>query len=147
MSWRNSPSSWRRRTTWCSARTRACRRRWSRPRATFLEQTDAYWREYSRALAIPYEWQDAVIRAAITLKLCSYEETGGIVAAITTSIPEAPGSERNWDYRYCWLRDAYFVVHALNRLGTTKTMEDYLSYITNIVAGRDDRASCSRCSA
>jgi GH15 family glucan-1,4-alpha-glucosidase len=102
---------------------------------TFLEQTDAYWREYSRALAIPYEWQDAVIRAAITLKLCSYEETGGIVAAITTSIPEAPHSERNWDYRYCWLRDAYFVVHALNRLGTTKTMEDYLQYITNVVAG------------
>jgi len=101
---------------------------------TFLEQTDAYWREFSRALAIPFEWQDAVIRAAITLKLCSYEETGGIVAAITTSIPEAPGSERNWDYRYCWLRDAYFVVHALNRLGTTKTMEDYLHYITNVVA-------------
>ncbi len=104
----------------------------------FLEQTDEYWREFSRYLALPLEWQDAVIRAAITLKLCSYEETGAIVAAITTSIPEAPHSERNWDYRFCWLRDAYFVVHALNRLGATKTMEDYLHYITNVVANSKD---------
>jgi len=104
----------------------------------FLEQTDAYWREFSRALAIPYEWQDAVIRSAIALKLCAYEETGGIVAAMTTSIPESADSGRNWDYRFCWLRDAYFVVHALNRLGTTKTMEDYLHYITNVVASSPD---------
>jgi len=55
------------------------------------------------------------------------------VAALTTSVPEAPHTKRNWDYRYCWLRDAYFVIQALNRLGTTKTMEEYLTYITNIV--------------
>ncbi len=55
-----------------------------------------------------------MIRAAITLKLSLYEDTGAIVAAMTTSIPEAPGSQRNWDYRYCWLRDAFFVVRALN---------------------------------
>jgi GH15 family glucan-1,4-alpha-glucosidase len=79
-----------------------------------------------------------VIRAAITLKLCSYDESGGIVAAMTTSIPEAPSSGRNWDYRYCWLRDAYFVVSALNRLGATRTMEGYLDYIANIVATVQD---------
>ncbi len=100
----------------------------------FFKKTDEYWREWCRYLALPFEWQDAVIRASITLKLCSFEETGAIIAAMTTSIPEAPHSGRNWDYRYCWLRDAYFVVHALNRLGATKTMEDYLSYISNIVA-------------
>lgn len=100
----------------------------------FFRKTDEYWREWSRYLALPFEWQEAVIRASITLKLCSYEETGAIIAAMTTSIPEAPHSGRNWDYRYCWLRDAYFVVHALNRLGATKTMESYLSYISNIVA-------------
>ncbi|MEQ9813079.1 MAG: glycoside hydrolase family 15 protein [Azospirillaceae bacterium] len=100
----------------------------------FLGETTAYWQEFSRMLALPFEWQDAVIRAAITLKMCAYEETGAIVAALTTSIPEAPHTERNWDYRFCWLRDSFFVVHALNRLGATKTMEDYLSYITNIVA-------------
>ena len=75
-----------------------------------------------------------MIRAAITLKLCSYEETGGIVAALTTSIPEYANSGRNWDYRYCWLRDTFFVVQTLNRLSVTRTMERYISYITNIVA-------------
>ncbi len=101
----------------------------------YYEQTVDYWREWCRYLSLPFEWQDEVIRAAITLKLCNYEETGGIIAAMTTSIPEAPDSGRNWDYRFCWLRDAYFVVQALNRLGVTRTMEGYLSYILNIVTG------------
>ncbi|MES2304271.1 MAG: glycoside hydrolase family 15 protein [Gemmatimonadota bacterium] len=99
------------------------------------EQTTQYWRDWVRSLAIPYEWQEAVIRAAITLKLNTFEDTGAIVAAVTTSIPEAPSSGRNWDYRYCWLRDAYFVVGALNRLGATRIMERYLRYIVNVVAG------------
>ncbi len=99
----------------------------------FLEDTIAFWQDWVRSLSIPFDWQEAVIRAAITLKLCNYEETGAIVAALTTSIPEAPGTARNWDYRFCWLRDAYFVIQALNRLGTTRTMEDYLAYIANIV--------------
>jgi GH15 family glucan-1,4-alpha-glucosidase len=99
----------------------------------FLDKTTDYWRDWVRSLSIPFDWQKEVIRAAITLKLCSFEESGAIVAALTTSIPEAPGTQRNWDYRFCWLRDAYFVVHALNRLGTTRTMEDYLGFITNIV--------------
>ncbi len=98
----------------------------------FQDRTHDYWLDWVRYLALPYEWQTAVSRAAITLKLCSYEETGAIVAAHTTSIPEAPGSTRNWDYRFCWLRDAFFVVHALNRLGATQTMELYINYITNI---------------
>jgi GH15 family glucan-1,4-alpha-glucosidase len=97
------------------------------------EQTAAYWRHWSRRLAVPLEWQEAVIRAAITLKLCLFEETGAIVAAMTTSIPEAPGSERNWDYRYCWLRDAFFVVRALNSLSEVGTMEDYLRWLRNAV--------------
>jgi GH15 family glucan-1,4-alpha-glucosidase len=98
-------------------------------------QTEDYWFEWSRYLSLPLEWQDAVIRSAITLKLCQYEDTGGVVAALTTSIPEAPGTQRNWDYRYCWLRDAAFVVRALNRLGATRTMEEYIRYIFNLVAG------------
>jgi len=100
----------------------------------FLAETVAYWRDWVRSLAIPFEWQDAVIRAAITLKLNVFEDTGAIVAALTTSIPEAADSSRNWDYRYCWLRDAYFVVDALNTLGATQTMERYLQFILNIVA-------------
>ena len=93
-----------------------------------------------RTLAIPFEWQDAVIRAAITLKLNAFDDTGAIIAAMTTSIPEAPNSGRNWDYRYCWLRDGYFVVDALNRLGATRTMERYLRYIVDIAASADDGA-------
>ncbi|MCU0977345.1 MAG: glycoside hydrolase family 15 protein [Steroidobacteraceae bacterium] len=100
----------------------------------FLEDTLGYWQEWVRGLAVPFEWQEPVIRAAITLKLCTYEDTGAVLAALTTSIPEAPSSGRNWDYRYCWLRDAYFVIRALNRLGTTRTMESFLHYIDNVVA-------------
>ncbi|MGP1664658.1 MAG: glycoside hydrolase family 15 protein [Rhodanobacter sp.] len=103
-----------------------------------LERTLDYWREWSRYLSIPYEWQDAVIRAAITLKLCQYEATGAIVAALTTSIPESADSGRNWDYRYCWLRDAAFTVRALNRLGATRSMEEYIRYTFNLVANRGD---------
>lgn len=104
----------------------------------FEEQTSLYWRHWSRRLAVPLEWQDAVIRAAITLKLCQYEDTGAIVAAMTTSLPEAPNSGRNWDYRYCWLRDAFFVVRALNSLSEVGTMEDYLQWLYNIVRGAKD---------
>jgi GH15 family glucan-1,4-alpha-glucosidase len=101
-------------------------------------ETRTYWRNWSRGLSIPFEWQDEVIRAAITLKLCTFEDTGAVVAALTTSVPEAANSGRNWDYRFCWLRDSYFVVKALNRLGATKTMQGYLSYLRNIVAETGD---------
>ena len=103
----------------------------------FLDETISHWREWVRMLAIPFEWQDQVIRAAITLQLNVFEDTGAIVAAVTTSIPEAPNSGRNWDYRFCWIRDAYFVVNALNRLGATRTMERYLAFILDIVAGAE----------
>jgi GH15 family glucan-1,4-alpha-glucosidase len=104
----------------------------------FRDRTVDYWMEWVRGLSISYDWQDAIIRAAITLKLSSYEETGGIVAAHTTSIPEAPGSGRTWDYRYCWLRDAYFVVKALNRIGATQTMEEFISYTLSIVSNPNE---------
>ncbi|MBK7079562.1 MAG: glycoside hydrolase family 15 protein [Betaproteobacteria bacterium] len=103
-----------------------------------IEETRAYWRDWVRRLAIPFEWQPAVIRAAITLQQNAFDDTGAIIAALTTSIPEAPASGRNWDYRYCWLRDSYFVVDALNRLNATDTMERYLGYILNVVAGSSE---------
>jgi GH15 family glucan-1,4-alpha-glucosidase len=103
-----------------------------------FEETVGYWRGWVRSLGIPFEWQDAVIRSAITLALNAFEDTGAVVAAMTTSIPEAPDSGRNWDYRYCWLRDGDFVVDALNQLGVTDTMERYLGYILNILAAASD---------
>ena len=98
-----------------------------------LEQTAREWQIWVRGLAIPLEWQEVVIRAAIALKLCQHEETGAIVAAMTTSIPEHANSQRNWDYRYCWIRDAYYTVQALNRLGALDVLETYLGYLRNIV--------------
>jgi len=102
-----------------------------------LRETTDYWRRWVRTLSVPLEWQEVVIRAAITLKLCTHEDTGAIVAALTTSIPEhavEPGEvARNWDYRYCWLRDAYYVVQALNRLGAADILENYLGYLRNLV--------------
>ena len=68
------------------------------------------------------------MRSAITLKLCAYEQSGGIVAALTTSIPEYGSPGRNWDYR-CWLRDAFFSVQALNRLGATAVMENFMGWV------------------
>jgi GH15 family glucan-1,4-alpha-glucosidase len=104
----------------------------------WFDETLNYWHEWVRYLGIPFEWQEAVIRAAITLKLSAFEDTGAIVAAMTTSLPEAANSGRNWDYRYCWLRDSWFVVRALNRLNVTGTMERYLHYIMNIAANAAD---------
>ena len=101
--------------------------------AATLDRTIGYWKDWVRTLYIPLDYQDAVIRAAITLKLCVYEETGAIVAAMTTSVPEFPESGRNWDYRYCWVRDAYYTVRALNRLGAVDILENYLVYLRNLV--------------
>jgi GH15 family glucan-1,4-alpha-glucosidase len=106
----------------------------------FLAETISYWQDWVRDLNVPFDWQQAVIRAAITLKLCSYDDTGGIVAALTTSIPEAAGTARNWDYRFCWLRDAFFTVTALNRLSATRTMEAFVRFVLDSMQ-RDQHAS------
>jgi GH15 family glucan-1,4-alpha-glucosidase len=101
---------------------------------SWLDATSNWWREWVRGLALPKEWRDAVVRAAITLKLNQSDDTGAIVAAMTTSLPEAADSGRNWDYRYCWLRDSYFVVAALNRLGATEVGERYVDFLLNVTA-------------
>src|ERR1700683_2527847 len=103
----------------------------------FVERTHDYWLEWVRRLSISVDWQEAIIRAAITLKLSNFDETGAVVAAHTTSIPEAPSSGRTWDYRYCWRRDAYFVVQALNRIGATRTMEEFITFTLSIASKPD----------
>jgi GH15 family glucan-1,4-alpha-glucosidase len=108
---------------------------------SFLAETESYWHTWVRDLNIPFDWQQAVIRAAITLKMCSYEDTGAVLAALTTSVPEAPHSPRTWDYRFTWLRDAFFTVTALNRLSATRTMESYVRFIVDVVeagSSKDD---------
>jgi GH15 family glucan-1,4-alpha-glucosidase len=99
-----------------------------------LDATVRYWTEWVRGLAIPFEWQEQVIRAAITVQLAIFEDTGATLAAPTTSIPDGAHSEGTWDYRYCWLRDAHSTVSALNRLGAIGTVESYLRFLCDLVA-------------
>src|SRR4051794_21898067 len=111
---------------------------------TFLSETEAYWWGWVRDLNIPFDWQAAVIRAAITLKLCSFEDTGAILAALTTSVPEAAGTPRTWDYRFSWLRDSFFTVTALNRLSATRTMEGFVRFIVDIVEAGSSRGEADQ---
>lgn len=104
-----------------------------------LDRTLAYWRSWAKHCNIPFEFQNEVIRSALALKLHIYEDTGGIIAATTTSIPEGPENGRTWDYRYCWLRDAYFVVTTLNRLGQFEEMEAFIKYLQNISASEPSK--------
>ncbi len=101
----------------------------------FLSETVRYWQGWVKRCSIPPFYQREVIRSALALKLHCFEDTGAIVASMTTSIPEAAGSGRTWDYRYCWLRDAYYALGALRRLGQFEERENFSHYLLNIVAG------------
>src|SRR5690242_1157150 len=98
----------------------------------FFTETLHYWQRWVKHCNIPTHFQREVIRSALALKLHCYEDTGAIVAAMTTSIPESPGSGRTWDYRYCWLRDAYYVLDALRLLGHFEEREDFVRYLINV---------------
>jgi GH15 family glucan-1,4-alpha-glucosidase len=102
----------------------------------FLERTIDYWRRWVKGTRVPRDYQHEVIRSALVLKLHQYEDTGALLAATTTSLPEYPGSGRTWDYRFCWLRDAYFTLNALERLGHSEEMENFLEYLRNICEER-----------
>ena len=105
----------------------------------FLRETIQYWRTWIKHSSIATFYQPFVIRSALALKIHQYEDTGAIIAASTTSLPESPGSGRNWDYRYCWLRDTYYVITALNHIGHFEEMEKYFSYVTDISFAEDQR--------
>jgi GH15 family glucan-1,4-alpha-glucosidase len=98
----------------------------------YLRQTLDYWRLWIKHSSIATFHQPYVIRAALALKIHQYEDTGAIIAASTTSLPEFDGSGRNWDYRYCWLRDTYYVLTSLNHIGHFEEMERYFNYVTDI---------------
>jgi GH15 family glucan-1,4-alpha-glucosidase len=106
---------------------------------SFLARTTDYWRRWVKHTRIPRDYQEAVIRSALVLKLHQYEDTGALIAATTTSLPESPGSGRCWDYRYCWLRDAYFTLNAFERLGQTEEMELFLRYLRDLCERHGDR--------
>lgn len=104
----------------------------------FFGETQRYWQRWVKQCSVPPVYQDAVIRSALALKLHCFEDTGAIIAAMTTSIPEAPGSGRTWDYRYCWLRDAYYSLGAFRLLGQFEERENFIHYLLNIAGGAPD---------
>ncbi|MFI8829720.1 glycoside hydrolase family 15 protein [Streptomyces afghaniensis] len=103
--------------------------------------TVAYWRRWLAASKYRGRWREMVHRSALTLKLLTYAPTGAIVAAPTTSLPERLGGERNWDYRYVWVRDAAFCVYALLRLGFTGEAEKFMDFVTRHVSPGDGKPS------
>jgi len=104
----------------------------------FLRETVGYWERWVKHCHIPSIYQEEVIRSALALKLHCYEDTGAIVAALTTSIPEAPGSGRTWDYRYCWLRDAFYALGAFRMLGHFEEREQFLHFLLNVAGSTSD---------
>lgn len=100
----------------------------------FLIRTISYWRGWIKNTGIGNMYQNQVIRSSLALKIHQYEDTGAIIAASTTSLPEFDGSGRNWDYRYCWLRDAYYILNAFNNIGHFEEAEQYFHFIANLPA-------------
>jgi len=98
-------------------------------------ETSRYWQRWVKRCDIPPLYQQDVIRSALTLKLHCFEDTGAIIAAMTTSIPESAGSGRTWDYRYCWLRDSYYVLSAFGSLGQFEEREQFVQYLLNVAGG------------
>lgn len=115
----------------------SCYRRENQPSLaetnSLLQSTIQGWRAWAKTCSLPTFEPQAVLRSALCLKLHTYKDTGAIIAAATTSIPEALGTERTWDYRYCWLRDAAFVVEALRRLSHLAEGEAFIRYLRNVV--------------
>src|SRR5215203_4408943 len=101
-----------------------------------LDATEAYWREWASRCTYEGEWRDAVVRSLLTLKTLTYAPTGGIVAAVTTSLPEQLGGVRNWDYRFCWLRDSTFTLLALLNAGYREEAQAWRQWLLRAVAGK-----------
>jgi len=106
--------------------------------AESVAETSAWWRAWSDRCTYDGDWRDAVLRSFITLKALTYAPTGGIVAAATSSLPEKLGGVRNWDYRYCWLRDATFTLYALMTGGYTAEARDWREWLIRAVAGKPE---------
>lgn len=106
---------------------------------SFLTKTTKYWQNWIKSANIVNFYQQEAIRSALILKIHQYEDTGAIVAATTTSLPESDGSGRNWDYRFCWMRDTYYTLNAFNNIGHFEESEKYFQYILNTTIEEEDR--------
>jgi GH15 family glucan-1,4-alpha-glucosidase len=105
----------------------------------FINKTVRYWQTWVKSTYVPDIYQQEVIRSALVLKLHQYEDTGGIIASGTTSLPEYHNSVRTWDYRYCWFRDSYYTLKAFNEMGHFDELERYFEFIQNILTREGGR--------
>jgi GH15 family glucan-1,4-alpha-glucosidase len=105
----------------------------------FLSKTISYWRNWIKTASIVSFYQRESIRSALILKIHQFEDTGAIIAATTSSLPESPGSTRNWDYRYCWMRDTFYTLNAFNSIGHFEELEKYFHYVLNTTMEEADR--------
>lgn len=105
----------------------------------FINRTVRYWQAWVKNTYVPEFHQDMLIRSALVLKMHQFEDTGGIIASGTTSLPEHHGSGRTWDYRYCWFRDSYYTLKAFNEMGHFDELEKYFEYIENILVRSKER--------
>ena len=106
---------------------------------TELERTKVYWLNWSSKTPTYKKYSNEISRSAITLKLLSYDKTGAILAAATTSLPETIGEVRNWDYRFCWIRDASMVIKVIGRLGHKNVAKRYLQFIVDLIPDKDEK--------
>jgi GH15 family glucan-1,4-alpha-glucosidase len=104
-----------------------------------FDKTKVYWRNWCSKTPTFKLYNDEIIRSAITLKLLTYEKTGAVLAAATTSIPETIGEVRNWDYRFCWIRDSSMVIKVVAKLGHKKIVKDYIKYILNLIPEKNEK--------
>ncbi|WP_294818512.1 glycoside hydrolase family 15 protein [uncultured Flavobacterium sp.] len=104
-----------------------------------FERTKTYWLAWSDNTTSYKKYNGEIVRSAITLKLLSYEKTGAVLAAATTSLPETIGEVRNWDYRFCWIRDASMVVSVVAGIGHKKQAKDYLRFIIDLIPDKDEK--------
>jgi len=104
-----------------------------------LTKTKAYWLDWTFNLTAYSQYQNHIVRSALTLKLLSYDKTGAVLAAATTSLPETIGEVRNWDYRFCWIRDASMVINIMNKLGHVNTVERFINFIVDIIPDKDEK--------
>ena len=104
-----------------------------------FEKTKVYWRNWCAKTPSFELYNDQIIRSAITLKLLTFEKTGAVLAAATTSLPETIGEERNWDYRFCWIRDASMVIKVFTKLGHQKIVKNFINYILNLIPDKNEK--------
>lgn len=104
-----------------------------------LQKTKVYWLDWTNKLTTFEKYNTEIVRSALVLKLLSYDKTGAVLAAVTTSLPETAGEERNWDYRFCWIRDASMVIKVMSSLGHLNTVKRFMRFIIDIIPDKDEK--------